>query len=83
VGVPGTPVELSALDILLNEKSFIGSFGGSTSPGRDIPTFTKWYQDGDLDLDAMVTARYSLDQINEAVGALKRGEIAGRAILEF
>ena len=83
VGVPGTPVELSAMDILLNEKSFIGSFGGSTSPDRDIPTFIKWYQDGDLDLDAMVTARYSLDQINEAVGALEKGEIAGRAILEF
>ena len=83
VGVPGTPVELSAIDILLNEKSFVGSFGGSTAPDRDIPTFIKWYQEGDLDLDAMVTARYSLDQINDAVRALNNGEISGRAIIEL
>lgn len=83
VGVPGTNVELSAIDILLNEKSFIGSFGGSTSPDRDIPTFINWYQQGELDLDAMVTARYTLDQINQAVEALDTGKISGRAIIEF
>lgn len=83
VGVPITPVELSAIDMLLNEKSFIGSFAGSTSPDRDIPTFINWYEQGDLDLDALVTARYSLDQINEAVKALESGQIAGRAIIEF
>jgi D-arabinose 1-dehydrogenase-like Zn-dependent alcohol dehydrogenase len=31
----------------------------------------------------MVTRRYKLDQINEACNALARGEIAGRAIVEF
>ena len=31
----------------------------------------------------MVTTRYSIDQINEAVAALEKGEISGRAILEF
>jgi Zn-dependent alcohol dehydrogenase len=50
---------------------------------RDIQTFIEWYEQGDLDLDALVTARYSLDQINEAVHALENGEIAGGAILEL
>ena len=31
----------------------------------------------------MVTARYNIDQINEAVAALEQGKISGRAILEF
>jgi D-arabinose 1-dehydrogenase-like Zn-dependent alcohol dehydrogenase len=31
----------------------------------------------------MVTARYKLDQINEATDALASGKIAGRAIMEF
>ena len=31
----------------------------------------------------MVTARYSIDQINEATDALQNGRISGRAILEF
>ena len=83
VGVPQTPVELSAVDLLLNEKRYIGSIGGSCRPDRDFPMFLRWFKEGDLDLDAMVTARYRIDQINEATDALQAGKIAGRAILEF
>jgi Zn-dependent alcohol dehydrogenase len=45
--------------------------------------FLRWFQEGRLPLDLLVTRRYKLDQINEACGALERGEIAGRSILEF
>ena len=83
VGVPGTPVELSAIDMLLNEKHFIGSIGGSCAPDRDFPTFIDWHTRGELDLNAMVTARYGIDQINEATTALQEGKINGRAILVF
>ncbi|MGE5595548.1 MAG: zinc-binding dehydrogenase [Hyphomicrobiales bacterium] len=83
VGVPQTPMEINASDMLLNEKRYIGSLGGSCVPDRDFPMFLRWYKEGDLDLDALVTARYKLDQINEATDALEQGKIAGRAILAF
>jgi Zn-dependent alcohol dehydrogenase len=83
VGVPQTPVELNAIDMLVNEKKFIGSIGGSCSPHVDFPKYLKWYDEGQLNLDVMVTERYSIDQINEATTALENGEIAGRAILVF
>jgi Zn-dependent alcohol dehydrogenase len=83
VGVPGTPVELQAMDMLLNEKKFIGSIGGSCSPDRDFPMFLDWQKTGALDLDAMITARYTIDQINEATHALETGKISGRAIMVF
>jgi Zn-dependent alcohol dehydrogenase len=83
VGVPQTTVELNAVDILINEKKYIGSIGGSCTPDRDFPLFLAWYRNGQLDLDALVTQRFSLDQVNEAVAALERGQIHGRAILEF
>lgn len=83
VGVPTTPVELNAIDVLIHEKRFIGSIGGSCAPDRDFPTFLGWYENGDLDLDALVTQRYAIDQINEATTALQNGEIQGRAIIEF
>jgi Zn-dependent alcohol dehydrogenase len=83
VGVPMTPVELDAVDVLINEKHFIGSIGGSCAPDRDFPTFLEWHADGTLDLDAMVTARYRIEEINEATTALEEGRISGRAILEF
>ncbi len=83
VGVPSTPVELNAIDVLISEKQFIGSIGGSCAPDRDFPVFLDWHAKGDLDLDALVTARYPLEEINEATRALEAGEIQGRAILEF
>jgi len=83
VGVPMTSVELNAVDILINEKKFIGSIGGSCSPDRDFSKYLEWYADGSLNLDALVTARYGIDDINEAVRALADGEISGRAILVF
>jgi len=83
VGVPGTNVELDAMDVLLNEKHFIGSIGGSCAPDRDFPRFLEWEENGDLKLNALVTQRFTIDQINEATAALEKGEITGRAILEF
>jgi Zn-dependent alcohol dehydrogenase len=76
-------VELNAIDILVNEKHFIGSIGGSCAPDRDFPLFLEWQAQGKLDLDTMVTARYRIDDINDATAALAAGEISGRAILEF
>jgi Zn-dependent alcohol dehydrogenase len=83
VGIPPTPVELNATDLVVNEKKYIGSIAGSCRPDRDFPMFLRWYREGDLDLDALVTQRYKLDQINEATDALATGKIAGRAIMEF
>ncbi|MYD64719.1 MAG: zinc-binding dehydrogenase, partial [Chloroflexi bacterium] len=83
VGVPQTPVELDARDLLVTEKKYIGSIGGSCSPDRDFPMFLRWYNEGELDLDALVTARYPLDAINDATDALEAGQISGRSILEM
>lgn len=83
VGVPSTNVELDARDLLISEKKYIGSIGGSCRPDRDFPMFLRWYHEGDLDLDALVTERFVIDQINEATKALEEGKIAGRSIIEF
>ena len=83
VGVPQTTVELNAGAILAEEKQFRGSIGGSCSPDRDFPMFLDWHASGDLDLESMVTERYTIDEINEATTALEEGRISGRSILEF
>ena len=83
VGVPQTTVELNAGAILAEEKQFRGSIGGSCSPERDFPMFLDWHANGDLDLESLVTERYTIDEINEATTALEEGRISGRSILEF
>ena len=81
VGVPGAKPEINALDLLVHEKKFIGAIGGSCHPDRDFPVFLDWHEKGVLDLNALVTARYTLDQINQATHDLESGQIFGRAIL--
>ena len=83
VGVPQKNFEIDIRDIFYNEKSFIGSIGGSCIPDRDFPTFLRWHKEGKLDLNTLVTRRFRLDEINEATAELEQGKIAGRAILEF
>jgi Zn-dependent alcohol dehydrogenase len=83
VGVPhGTPPTINPRDLFVG-KIFRGAPGGSCRPDRDLPMFVRWFKEGRLPLDQLVTRRYTLDQINDACEALAHGEIAGRAIVEF
>ncbi|MFN0026552.1 MAG: zinc-binding dehydrogenase [Acidimicrobiales bacterium] len=83
VGVPQTPLELDARFLFIGERSYRASLGGSCSPAEDFPRFLDWYDRGDLDLDALVTTRYPIDDIGRAVEDLERGRIAGRSVLVF
>jgi Zn-dependent alcohol dehydrogenase len=64
-------------------RSFTRTSGGDCKPERDFPIFIRWYRKGKLKLDELVTRRYKLEQINEAVDDLEHGRILGRAILTF
>jgi Zn-dependent alcohol dehydrogenase len=83
VGLPTDRLDINVMELLVTERSLIGSFCGSCTPDVDIPRFISWYENGDLNLDALVTERFRLEQINEAVTALGAGKIQGRAIIEF
>lgn len=83
VGVPQQPFELPAIEMLMNEKTVMGTIGGTAVPDQDIPTFIEWHKNGDLDLDSLVTSRVGLDEINEACQMLDDGKVLGRSIIEF
>src|SRR6516225_7898140 len=55
---------------------------GSNRFRTDIPLYLDFYRQGRLDLDAMVTRRGRLGDINEAFRAMKAGEVA-RTVLTF
>ena len=60
-----------------------GRAEGDCRPERDFPVFIRWYREGKLKLNDLVTHRYSLDQINTAVDDLEHGRILGRGILTY
>jgi S-(hydroxymethyl)glutathione dehydrogenase/alcohol dehydrogenase len=55
---------------------------GSNRFRTDIPLYLDFFRQGRLDLDAMVTRRGRLADINEAFRAMKAGEVA-RTVLTF
>jgi S-(hydroxymethyl)mycothiol dehydrogenase len=50
------------------------SWYGDCLPTRDFPLLADWYQQGQLDLDRVVTRIISLDEAEEGFHAMERGE---------
>ncbi|MHB8647733.1 MAG: Zn-dependent alcohol dehydrogenase [Thermomicrobiales bacterium] len=74
------PIDINTL--VLSEKTLKGSFYGSSRTTIDMPKYLNFVRAGRLDLDAQVTRRYALEEINEAYDALNRGEV-GRGLIVF
>jgi S-(hydroxymethyl)glutathione dehydrogenase / alcohol dehydrogenase len=68
-------------DFIGTEKRIIGSFYGSSSLRIDIPRLVALYQSGRLKLDELITQRYPLEQINEAIDSVERGEALRNVIV--
>lgn len=82
----GAVQELGRIDVeelRITQRTYTGTRGSLCRPDRDFPVFVRWYNRGQLDLDALVTQRYTLDQINEAVTELGSGRIHGRSIITY
>jgi Zn-dependent alcohol dehydrogenase len=58
-----------------------GSFMGSTRLAVDVPRLVELYLTGRLKLDELITDRYPLAEINEAIEAMERGEALRNVIL--
>ena len=70
----GTTVGIDAM-FLLFDKTLTGCIGGSTRGRVDIPGWIDLYKAGKIPLDKMITRTYKLEQINEAFGAMEKGEV--------
>jgi len=75
VGVPPINEKVSIYTLPLHfDKIITGSYGGETNPSVDIPKYIALYQKGKFDLKDMITHYFYLDDINEAIVAIRSGE---------
>jgi S-(hydroxymethyl)glutathione dehydrogenase/alcohol dehydrogenase len=81
VGAPPVGAKLT-IDprALFSDRKLLGCMGGGNIPGRDVPRIMSLYQQGQLNLDKLVSQRLPLDRVNEAFEALQRGELARTVI---
>jgi S-(hydroxymethyl)glutathione dehydrogenase/alcohol dehydrogenase len=82
VGSPpaGQPIPIDGR-ALFGERRLLGTTGGSNVPARDIPRIAQLYQDGRLDLDALVSARRPLHDFAESIAETERGDVARSVVL--
>ena len=84
VGMPayGVEVRLEAVDIADRAYRILGSKMGSARLRLDIPLLAAWYLQGRLKLDELISGRYALEQINEALASARSGA-ALRNVITF
>jgi S-(hydroxymethyl)glutathione dehydrogenase/alcohol dehydrogenase len=78
----GTSTTFSGAKIVRQEKTVMGSYYGTAHTARDFPLILDLYMAGKLDLDALISRTYRLDEINAAFEAMLSGEVA-RGIIQF
>jgi S-(hydroxymethyl)glutathione dehydrogenase/alcohol dehydrogenase len=76
VGMPpsGVTTTFDPSWIAADSQRIVGSKMGSAQTPADIPQLVGLYRGGRLKLDELVTKEYPLEEINEAIAAVKRGE---------
>ncbi|MEY2421630.1 MAG: hypothetical protein QOI95_1697 [Acidimicrobiaceae bacterium] len=83
LGVPKLGTEASfVVNTMYNDKSILGCRYGSTRPHHDIPLLVRFYQDGRLQLDEMVSQIYPLADIQQALDDMHAGKL-NRGVLSL
>ncbi len=75
VGMPptGVTVEIDPGEVAGDNQRILGSKMGGSHIQSDIPNLVALYQQGRLKLDELISGRFSLDQINDAIASAKGG----------
>jgi S-(hydroxymethyl)glutathione dehydrogenase / alcohol dehydrogenase len=76
----GEKVEIHGF-ALLGERKLQGSNMGSNRFRLDMPRYVDMYLQGKLDLDAMISTRIPLTEVNSAFDRMRTGEIARDVII--
>ncbi|MEU0518480.1 Zn-dependent alcohol dehydrogenase [Streptosporangium sp. NPDC006007] len=74
-------VPLSAFNLLFEGKRILSSLYGEADVRRDFPFLAELYKAGRLDLESMISARVKLSDLNEAVAALRGGEVLRQIVV--
>ena len=84
VGVPKKDKNINIHSLPLHFGKLIsGSHGGESIPNKDIPRYIRHIKKNNIDLDSIITKRFDLKNINEAVKSMQDGKTAGRVLIKF
>lgn len=70
----GEPIRITPHE-LISGKRIAGSWGGGSMPDRDIPRMFKVFSETAIPLDRLLSKRYRLEEINQAIDDLEAGKV--------
>ena len=79
---PDARASISPLELVAGGRSIIGSYLGSAVPARDIPIFVDLWRRGRLPVEALISDRIELDDINAGMDRLADG-LSVRQLISF
>lgn len=77
---PAAQWPLQAVSLIAEERTVKGSYIGSCVPSRDVPRFVAMFRAGRLPVDRLLSEQIGLDDINEGLDRLARGESVRQVI---
>jgi S-(hydroxymethyl)glutathione dehydrogenase/alcohol dehydrogenase len=83
VGMPpsGVKAVIDPGSIAADGQRILGSKMGSARPAIDVPMIVKLYREGRLKLDQLISGRYRLESINEALASSRSGAAVRNVIV--
>ena len=79
---PDKRMALAPVTLVAEERTLKGSYIGSAAPLRDVPRLIALFKAGKLPVDALLTHRLKLEEINEGFDRLREG-IGVRQVIEL
>lgn len=84
VGVPRKGNDISIFSLPLHfGKVLSGSHGGEAAPAEDIPRYLALFRSGGIRLKELVTQRFPLERVNEAIAGMRDGSVSGRCMIDM
>ncbi|GLW06232.1 alcohol dehydrogenase [Microtetraspora sp. NBRC 13810] len=80
-GAADDMVTFPAFSLLFEGKNLLSSLYGGSDVRHDFPYFTSLWKAGKLDLESMISSRIRLADLNDAVAALRGGEVLRQIVV--
>lgn len=82
IGIPSGGQQLNINPYsLFNGRKLMSSWAGNTRMRSQLPEIVEWYLEGKLELDSLVSHRFTLDEINSGFDLMKSGKSLRSVVL--
>ncbi len=73
-------LSLNGFELFFSEKALLGSYYGGADVRTEFHRLIRLWRSGRLDLEGMISGRLTLDDVNDGLAAMQRGEVIRQVV---